>query len=58
LYLVSAVYCGISSILLFFENRNKFQYENENVKEEPFLKNNNDNDGLMIVPDEVPIIEN
>ena len=50
MYIISAVCCGISSILLFFENRNKFLYENENVKEESLLKkNNNNNDGLTIV---------
>ena len=55
MYFISAICCGISSILLFFENRNKFEYEN--IKEEPLLENNN-NDGLVIIPDEVPTIDN
>ena len=55
MYFISAICCGISSILLFFENRNKFEYEN--IKEEPLLDNNNNN-GLVIIPDEVPTVDN
>ena len=55
MYFISAICCGISSILLFFENRNKFEYEN--IKEEPLLENNY-NDGLVIIPDEVPTVDN
>ena len=56
MYLISSVCCGISSILLFFESKNKFEYED--IIEEDILEKNNNNDGLVIIPDEVPVIEN
>ena len=52
MYLISSICCGLSSILLFFEKTNKFEYEN--IIEEDLLENKN-NDGLIIISDEVPV---
>ena len=56
MYLISAVCCGISAILLFFESQNKFEYED--ILEENNIEKNNTNDDLVIIPNEVPTVDN
>ena len=57
MYLISSVCCGISCLLLFFEKRDKFNYDIIS-DEDLLLDNNNDDEKGVNSPDEEPVKEN